>query len=130
MKNLFLSVFVVVAAALFGITTTQADEGKKNMNANAPVVLINPFTVPKDKLDDAIKSWETGRNFLSQQPGYISTKLHQSLSPDAQYLLINVAEWETPEAFKAATTAMRAKAKFPPIEGVVPAPALYSVIRD
>ncbi|MGI9503297.1 MAG: antibiotic biosynthesis monooxygenase family protein [Geminicoccaceae bacterium] len=129
-KKLISSAFAVVVTTMIVTTNIQAEEGTKTMNANAAVILINPFTVPKDKLDDAIKSWESGRDFLSQQPGYISTKLHQSLSPDAQYLLINVAEWETPEDFKAATTAMRANAKFPPVEGVVPAPALYSVIRD
>jgi heme-degrading monooxygenase HmoA len=100
------------------------------MNASPSVILINSFTVPEGKLDDAIKSWESGRDFLAQQPSYISSKLHQSLSPDAQYQLINVAEWETPEAFKEAITAMRASSKFPPVEGLVSAPALYNVIRN
>ncbi|WP_299479519.1 antibiotic biosynthesis monooxygenase family protein [uncultured Roseibium sp.] len=99
------------------------------MSAHNPVILINPFVAPKDRLEEAIRAWEAGRDFLRQQPGYISTKLHQSHSPDAQYLLINVAEWETSEAFKAATAAMKEYAVFPEVEGVVPAPALYSVIR-
>lgn len=131
MRNKFSKISVAIAfTALLMTMNTHADEGTKKMASENPVILINPFTVPREKLDEAIASWEAGRDFLKQQPGYISTKLHQALSPDAQYLLINVAEWETPEAFKAAIAAMRASSAFPPIEGVVPAPALYKVIRN
>ena len=129
-KISILSVFAVVVTALLVTTNIQAKEEKKTMSANAPVILINPFTVPEGKLDEAIAFWEAGRDFLAQQPGYISTKLHQSLAPDAHYALINVAEWETAEDFKAATAAMRANPAISPIEGVVYAPALYTVIRN
>lgn len=73
---------------------------------------------------------DVGAGFLGHQPGYISTRLHRSLSPDATYALINVAEWETMEAFQAATTAMRASASIPRIEGVAGDPQLYSVIAE
>lgn len=129
-KKLILPVFVIFVAVMAVTANIQAKEEKKIMTQKAPVTLINPFTVPKDKLDEAIISWERARDFLKQQPGYISTKLHQSISPDAQYLLINVAEWETSDDFKAAIAAMRADSAFPPVEGVVPAPALYTVIRN
>ncbi len=100
------------------------------MNADTPVILINPFTVPEGKLDEAIAMWEAGRDFLAQQPGYVSTKLHQSLSPDAQYPLINVAQWESVETFKAATAKMRANPDLLRVEGVSSAPGLYKVIRN
>lgn len=129
-RKLILSVFAVAVTALIVTTNIQAEEGTEALNAKTPVILINLFTVPEGKLDEAIVYWEAGRDFLKQQPGYISTKLHQSLSPDAQYHLINVAEWATPEDFKAATAAMRARSAVPPIEGVVGAPALYTVIRN
>ena len=69
------------------------------------------------------------RDYLQGQPGYVSTALHQSLQPDAKYRLINVAQWESAEAFMAANEKMRAEADLPAIEGVVPGPALYEVIR-
>lgn len=130
MKKTIWIVLALVPTAFYATHNVLADEGRKNMTKTSSVILINPFTVPEGKLDEAIKSWENGRDFLSQQPGYISTKLHQSLDPEAQYALINVAEWETPAQFKAAIAAMRARSAFTPIEGVVPAPALYKVIRD
>lgn len=102
--------------------------------ANAEnVVLINPFNVPENKLDESIQFWEKARNFLSQEPGYVSTKLHSSLKPKAEYQLINVAEWKSAAEFKAATKKMRAyfkKNKIAPPTGLKPNAALYSVIRN
>ena len=119
--------FAVIIATLlltFSLTSADADDGAAN------VVLINTFKVPVEAVDEAIAMWEIARDFLKTQPGYVSTKLHRSLSPDARYLLINVAEWESPDAFKAATSLMRLEAALPRIEGVVPGPGLYKVIRQ
>jgi heme oxygenase (mycobilin-producing) len=107
-----------------GVAPAQANEARKS------VVLINTFTVPVEQIDATIAMWEIARDFLKTRPGYISTKLHRSLSPEAKYLLINVAQWESPEAYKAATVLMRKEANLPKIEGVVPGPGLYEVIRD
>lgn len=99
------------------------------MTHDLSVTLINPFTVPADKLDSAIEMWEQARDFLAQQPGYISTALHQSVAPDASFRLINIAKWESSEAFRNATNKMRSEADLPRIQGVVGGPALYTVIR-
>lgn len=107
--------------------------GVNVMNAkpvNEPVVLINPFVVPSGSEDDAIAMWKKARDFLQEQPGYISTKLHRSLSPDASYSLINVAQWESVEAFRAATTAMRESGTIPRIKGVSGDPQLYHIIAE
>ncbi len=129
MKKSILSVVAVVTAVLLATVTIQADERKTTMTPRDSVVLINPFTVPADKVEEAIVFWEAGRDFLAQQPGYISTKLHRSLSPDAAYRLINVAEWESIDAFKAATAKMLALPNLPRVEGLSFAPELYDIIR-
>jgi len=119
-----LPAFITAIVLAFSLTPAKAD-GQADT-----VVLINTFTVPAEAIDDAIAMWEMGRDFLMTQHGYISTKLHRSLSVDARYLLINVAEWESAEAFEAATTLMRQEAILPRIEGVIPGPQLYTVIRE
>lgn len=73
------------------------------MNAG-PVVLINAFEVPVGQDEAFLDAWERSRAFLSAQPGYLSTRLHRSLSPRADFRFINVALWESPKAFQAATT--------------------------
>lgn len=123
-KTHLLIVALLIITAPLTINTTWGDEA----NA-APVVLINPFVVPADKLAETIAMWEQARDFLQQEPGYISTALHQSLASDAQYRLINVAQWESAEAYMAATKKMRAEADLPQIEGVRSSPGLYTVVR-
>ncbi|MEO0363427.1 MAG: antibiotic biosynthesis monooxygenase family protein [Pseudomonadota bacterium] len=98
--------------------------------AAAEVTLINVFEVPKGRLETVVEAWEKARDFLSQEPGYVRTALHQSLKPGARFELINVAVWESPEAFGAAVSKMRAAGVFPQIEGLASTPALYRVIRS
>ena len=97
--------------------------------AAAEVTLINVFEVPEGRQEAAISAWESARDFLQQQPGYISTALHGSLDSQARFSLINIARWESPAHFARAIAAMREAGAFPPVEGVVPNAALYEVVR-
>ena len=94
-----------------------------------PVVLINPFEVPADKAGDFIAAWEATREFLWTQPGYIETALHQSLTPGADFLFVNIARWETPEAFRAAIGSAGMRAAAAGLAGYPPHPSLYRVVR-
>lgn len=104
-------------------------EVNKAFTASAPVTLINVFTVPAGKEDEAIAFWDASAKFLEKQPGYISTALHKTILPDAKYLLVNVAKWESAKVFRDATAAMRATSGIKPVPGVKFDASLYSVIR-
>lgn len=95
-----------------------------------PVTLINIFEVPAGALDEAVRYWEASRDVLARQPGYLSTRLHQALMPDAHFQLINVAQWESVEAFQAAPAHMRQEVRVTPPVGLVANPALFRVIRE
>ena len=69
-----------------------------------PVVLINAFEVPAGQDEAFVEGWELARAFLATQPGYLSTRLHRSLSPRADFRFVNVAVWESAQAFQAATS--------------------------
>lgn len=99
------------------------------MPTDEALTLINAFEVPTGKLDESILNWEQGRNFLQKQPGYISTALHQSITDDARFRLINIAKWESVETFTAAIKKMHAEPGSSKVEGLLPNPALYTVIR-
>jgi heme-degrading monooxygenase HmoA len=94
-----------------------------------PVVLINAFEVPADQAADFIAAWEATREFLVTQPGYIETALHQALTPGADFLFVNIARWETPEAFGAAIGSDGMRAAAAGLAGYRPHPALYRVVR-
>ncbi|MPY21761.1 antibiotic biosynthesis monooxygenase [Shewanella psychropiezotolerans] len=114
MKHLLISILMLILP-----TTAMAQN----------VILINPFEVPKGQEAEAIVYWEAARDFLQQQPGYVSTELHQSIQPNARFHLINIAEWENIETFKAATSKMRKELTQKRIEGMKFYPALYDIIR-
>lgn len=113
-------------------TTNSKNENNSIMKKTASkhITLINSFEVPPGKVAESIKYWEDCRDFLKVQPGYISTKLHQSIKEDARFLLVNVAIWESPKAFMDATKKMQKAIGAPPVEGLKPNASLYTVIRE
>lgn len=68
----------------------------------AAVVLINFFEVPAPDEDDFMSSWERARRLMRAQPGYLGTRLHRSLAPDAEFRFVNIAAWPSADAFQAA----------------------------
>ena len=86
------------------------------------VILINPFEVPAGE--------EEAAEYMRRQPGFISTRLHKALSPDARFTYINIAEWESAEHFQAAINGEEFKRLTEGSQKRFPHyPALYSVIR-
>ncbi len=67
-----------------------------------PVILINSFEVPEGEEEQFLKVWHEVGEHLRQAPGFISTRLHQSLDPQAKFRFVNVAQWESPQHFQAA----------------------------
>lgn len=92
------------------------------------ITLINVFEVPQGQYEAAVDMWVQSRDFLQTQPGYISTALHKSIGPDAKFQLINIAKWESAEAFQAASKAMRETSGIKPVKGLKFTPGLYQVI--
>ncbi|HWR76856.1 MAG TPA: antibiotic biosynthesis monooxygenase family protein [Thiobacillus sp.] len=68
----------------------------------ANVIVINPFEVPKGKEGQALAMWDTFAEYFRRQPGYVSSKLHRAINPDARFHLVTVAEWTSPDHFVAA----------------------------
>src|SRR5215207_3347924 len=92
-----------------------------------PVILINLFEVPMGQDDAFLQAWGRARDFLSTQPGYQTTALHRSLAPDVDFRFVNVAPWESAEAFRAATTRPEMReSPFP----FASHPSLYDVVFE
>lgn len=65
-----------------------------------PVILINPFTVEKENIDEVVKAWEADAIWLKRQPGFIYTQLHKAIEPSTMFF--NYAVWESTAHFRAA----------------------------
>ena len=71
----------------------------------ANVILINPFEVPAEVSDEQfLAGWQRAAEYMRKQPGFIGSRLHRALRPDARFRFVNVAEWESPGLFQAAVT--------------------------
>lgn len=68
----------------------------------SPVVLVNVFHVAEDEIPALLAAWEADANWMKQQPGYISTQLHQGIAGSTVFL--NYAVWESVAHFRAAFT--------------------------
>ena len=91
------------------------------------VILINPFEVPAGEEEQFHKAWNEAGELLRHAPGFLSTRLHVSLDPQAKFRFVNVAQWESPQHFQAAmrSEAFQQIARKMPFTGY---PALYRVI--
>ena len=94
-----------------------------------PVILINAFEVPAAEAETFIAAWEKTRDYLETQPGYIDTALHRALTPDAEFQFVNVAQWQTPEEFRAAIQSPGFQQAATGLVGYRPHPALYHLVR-
>ena len=93
------------------------------------VILINPFEVPEGIDDqDFLRGWERAADYMARQPGFVGTRLHRALAPDARFRFVNIAEWASPGDFQAAVSSD----EFREIAaGAAPgSPALYEVVRS
>jgi heme-degrading monooxygenase HmoA len=64
------------------------------------VILINKLTADPGEVDQLLKAWAADAAFMGQQPGFISTQLHQGIGGSCVF--INYAVWESVEDFKRA----------------------------
>ena len=66
----------------------------------SPVVLVNIFHVDQAESQALLAAWESDANWMKQQPGFISTQLHEGIAGST--VLMNYAVWESVAHFNAA----------------------------
>lgn len=120
-----LSVFAVM---LLGSSLAMASETVNSESQK--VVLINTFEVAKGEDENVLSAWKAARDFLATQKGYINTRLHKNINPEGKFLYINVAEWESPAAFQAATQNMQKSLGNNMPKGTVYTPGLFKVVAE
>lgn len=89
-----------------------------------PVVLINVFAVSPQMEAEFLKTWHETCEFMRTAPGFIDTTLHRSIDEDMRFRFVNLAHWESAEAYRAALIRHEPGEKHLPIEAN---PALYNI---
>ena len=96
----------------------------------ANLIVINPFEVPEGKEKQALTIWGQFAEYFREQPGYVSTRLHRAINPDARFHLVSISEWASADQFAAALQNPEVKAiAAGAMEDLKYYPGLYEVIR-
>ncbi|MEV2221783.1 antibiotic biosynthesis monooxygenase family protein [Nocardia vinacea] len=99
------------------------------------VTLINVIEVSPEQIDKFMADWEQRAHHMRTLPGLRDYTLHRALLEDSRFQLVNVAHWESADAFESAISnpkflAMR-EAAFGSMDFEVQANvALYKVIAS
>jgi heme-degrading monooxygenase HmoA len=75
------------------------------MRQNQYVTLINAIVVPADQIEPFITDWNADKAYIVKQPGFIDGVLYRTVLPNARYRCVNVARWESEDAWKNAIEA-------------------------
>jgi len=90
-------------------------------------VLINAFDVPADSDEPFIAGWDRARDFLASRGGFTTTTLHRAHRDDVDFRFVNVAEVDSPEAWRDAIGDPAFPGREMPFESH---PSLYEVVHD
>lgn len=71
--------------------------------ADSPCTAIVAYEVDAADSDLFLEAWRRANAHLGGQPGLVSSTLHQAASAAPRFRFVNVADWETGDAFRAAT---------------------------
>ena len=94
------------------------------------ITVINPFEVPQGREDETLSMWEAFAEYFRKQPGYISTELHKAIDPSSRFLFVNIAKWESADAFQSALNNPELMEVAKGLPSDIPHfPGLYEVIR-
>jgi heme oxygenase (mycobilin-producing) len=88
-----------------------------------PAVRRHLFSLPRTH-----QTQQCPREFLHTQPGYLATRLHRSLSPEAGFRFVNLGRYTSPQAFQAAIGHPGFRQPAAPIRHHAH-PGLYEVVR-
>ncbi|MBO0850109.1 MAG: antibiotic biosynthesis monooxygenase [Pseudonocardia sp.] len=95
------------------------------------VTFINVIELPADEVDAFVEQWRERAKLMRDAPGFRDSRLHRAKLSSSRFQLVNVAHWDSAEAWEAATASPAFRAAVRGVPGdVTPNPALYDVVVE
>jgi hypothetical protein len=85
----------------FHVNQTPAEPFDPSASSES-VVFVNCMSFAPERHDEAFAAWQRVNHYMVAKPGYRWHRLHRRLDDSAPFGLVNVVEWESPEAWQAA----------------------------
>jgi heme-degrading monooxygenase HmoA len=89
--------------------------------------LINCFVVTPEQDEEFLELWHRADELIRTGGGYMRTRLHKALQPDAQFRYINVAEIGAVDTWRSVVFGDEFRAVSAQMAKFQPSPALYDV---
>lgn len=95
------------------------------------VSFVNVFELPAGEVDAFLVQWRERAQLMRDTQGVRDFRLHRAKLPNSRFQLVNVAHWDSVEAYEAAIAnpAFVAALRDVP-EFVAASPALYDVVEE
>jgi len=68
--------------------------------AEGQTVAIVAYEVNAEDEDRFLEAWQLAQDYLKEQSGFVDTALHKANSAAADFRFVNVAHWESDDAFR------------------------------
>jgi len=95
------------------------------------VTVINSFEVPAGREGEFLELWKKVNAYMQRKPGYLGNKLHRSITPDAPFQFVHVAQWDSMAHFQSAHDPnFRELAEQPVWSAFVPHRFLFEVVHE
>ena len=95
------------------------------------VQFFNCFEVPAGGDDEFFGLWQQVNAYMITKPGYVNHRLHKSLADNARFRFMNLAEWESPQHWRAAhDEGFRGLVSRPEWAPYASTPALYELVHE
>ena len=95
------------------------------------VTFVNVIELPADEVDAFVEQWRERAKLMRDAPGFRDSRLHRARMAGARFQLVNVAHWDSAEAWEAATASPAFRVAMRDVPGgVTPNPALYDVVVE
>jgi heme-degrading monooxygenase HmoA len=95
------------------------------------VTVINSFEVPAGRESEFLELWKKVNSYMQRKPGYLGNKLHRTITPDAQFQFVHVAQWASMAHFQRAhDTGFRDLVDQPAWSAFLPHRVLLEVVHE
>ncbi|MFD0365679.1 antibiotic biosynthesis monooxygenase family protein [Nocardia sp. GCM10030253] len=120
--------FATVRGALY---TVAAEYRSVATPQGAGITFVNAFVLPADRVDEFATHWHGRAALMSRAPGFRDNRLHRAITQDAHFQLVNIAHWDSAEAWQAAGTDPAFQQRLAAAPTFATAnPALYEVVAE
>ncbi|WP_280400476.1 DJ-1/PfpI family protein [Nocardia carnea] len=113
-----------------GTTRLPAHVGDETRRAEG-VTFVNAIELPTERIDEFVEQWRDRAELMRTAPGFRDVRLHRAILPDARFQLVNIAHWDSVEAYEAAGANPTVLASVDEAKTIATAyPALYRVTAE